>query len=181
MDAMPGYVRFDTSKKLMCKIQVLGTDDSASEQASHTHEVTPDPKSPIMADEFQAKAQLAASGGTNQSKVTVTGTENIIVKVKEGETLDNISVTGHSEWGSEKWVAIDFNTGEDTIVGMEYINRGTTTVLTENDVAEAEAIGLGAGHLAVWVKVDKAAETPATFTLVSGKKSIDVTITGVLA
>lgn len=43
MDAMPGYVRFDTTKKLMCKIQVLGTDSTASAEAgSHTHStITP--------------------------------------------------------------------------------------------------------------------------------------------
>ena len=48
MDAMPGYVRFDTTKKLMCKIQVLGTDSTASEEAgSHTH-TTISPATPVF-------------------------------------------------------------------------------------------------------------------------------------
>lgn len=46
MDAMPGYSRFDTTKKIMCKIQVLGTDNTADEQAVHTHTENPDPVSP---------------------------------------------------------------------------------------------------------------------------------------
>lgn len=37
MDAMPGYVRFDTTKKLMCKIQLLGVDNTA-EVSSGTHD-----------------------------------------------------------------------------------------------------------------------------------------------
>lgn len=46
MDAMPGYSRFDTTKKIMCKIQILGTDNTADEQAIHTHTENPDPVSP---------------------------------------------------------------------------------------------------------------------------------------
>lgn len=46
MDAFPGYTRFDRTKKLMCKIQILGSDNDASEEGAHTHEVYPDPVSP---------------------------------------------------------------------------------------------------------------------------------------
>ena len=40
MDAMPGYTQFDSTKKVMCKIQVLGTDGSGSDVSSHTHQTT---------------------------------------------------------------------------------------------------------------------------------------------
>lgn len=36
MDAFPGYTQFDRTKKVMCVIQILGTDDSASEDST-TH------------------------------------------------------------------------------------------------------------------------------------------------
>lgn len=45
MDAMPGYSRFDTTKKIMCKIQILGTDDTADEEVAHTHTKTAVPES----------------------------------------------------------------------------------------------------------------------------------------
>ena len=182
MDAMPGYTRFDSTKKLMCKIQILGTDNTAAESEAHTHTKTPDPKSPIMSNTLNADAELVPTITTNdnQDKVTITGTENIVIKVNEGASLNsNVTVPNHTDWGASDWVAIDFNTGEDTIVGMKYSNRGTTVTLDANDVQDATDIGLEAGHLAVWVKAATAQQTPATFKLESanGEKSIDVIIT----
>ena len=47
MDAFPGYTRFDRTKKLMCKIQILGSDNDAEEEGgSHSHKDYPDPVSP---------------------------------------------------------------------------------------------------------------------------------------
>lgn len=37
MDAMPGYTRFDATKKVMCKMQIVGTDSDAVDEAVHTH------------------------------------------------------------------------------------------------------------------------------------------------
>ena len=43
MDAFPGYTMFDKTKKVMCVIQVIGTDASASAaQAAHTHTLSAD-------------------------------------------------------------------------------------------------------------------------------------------
>jgi hypothetical protein len=50
MDAMPGYVRFDTTKKLMCKFQVLGSDESGVEETGHSHSTYTTATSP---DSFQ--------------------------------------------------------------------------------------------------------------------------------
>lgn len=41
MDAMPGYTRFDTTKKLMCKIQVLGVDKVNAAAETHNHGTLP--------------------------------------------------------------------------------------------------------------------------------------------
>lgn len=51
MDAMPGYVRFDTTKKLMCKFQVLGADESGVGETGHSHSTYTTATSP---DSFQA-------------------------------------------------------------------------------------------------------------------------------
>lgn len=37
MDAFPGYTRFDRTKKLMCKIQILGSDNDATAEGGHIH------------------------------------------------------------------------------------------------------------------------------------------------
>ena len=43
MDAFPGYTRFDKTKKVMCVMQVIGTDNTAAaEEQAHTHTVTTD-------------------------------------------------------------------------------------------------------------------------------------------
>ena len=166
MDAMPGYTRFDATTKKMCVIQIVGTDEGADETSAHTHEEQDPYDSPAFADdEFRTNAAVVpadaaeavyAGSGANQAKATikksvVDGKDVIVATIAGGkESLANITpVTG---WPSDGWVAVDYNTGEDSIVGLEYINRGTTTVLTEDDVAESAAVGLGAGHLMVWVR-----------------------------
>lgn len=50
MDAMPGYVRFDTTQKLMCKFQVLGSDESGVGETGHSHSTYTTATSP---DSFQ--------------------------------------------------------------------------------------------------------------------------------
>lgn len=43
MDAFPGYTQFDKTKKVMCVIQVIGTDNTGSdEEEAHTHTISAD-------------------------------------------------------------------------------------------------------------------------------------------
>ena len=188
MDAMPGYTRFDSTKKVMCKFQILGTDDTAEEASSHTHEESalPNPVSPEIAGFNRATASkvsedaagLPTGAAANQALIAVTGTnKNIVIEVAGGTDALSGAVEPKAGWGAGKWVVLDYNTGEDTIEGINYINRGTTTQLGPDDVADATALGLAAGHLAVWVKADVAKATPATFTLEKDGNVIDVTIT----
>ena len=74
--------------------------------------------------------------------------------------------------GSAKWIGLDLDTGLDTIVGATW--NGYT--LTEDDVAEAASVGLGAGHIIFWAKAEAIAETPRTITIGAPDKE-DVTIT----
>jgi len=195
MDAMPGYTRFDSTKKVMCKMQIVGTDGNGVEETAHTHETADandspsfNPAAPVT-PEFNTtvaavpstEAALTEDMKANQAKATVTKTyadkADAITLTIAGGTDSLNDVEPKTGWGSDKWVALDYNTGEDSIVGISYINRGTTTVLDSSDVADATELGLGAGHMVVWVKAGLAKTTPATFRLEKGQKVIDVTIT----
>ena len=205
MDAFPAYTRFDTTKKQMCVIQVLGTDNVGGEESAHIHEEYPDPDSPILgedaeggsqgggsaaADTFATSASVipvvkftTASERTNQGKATVSKevsedgkSETITVKIAGGIDSLEDDVEPKAGWGEADWIALDYNTGEDTIVGLTYRNRGTDTVLGAEDVQDATALDLAAGHMVVWVKATKASTEPAEFTLIKGDKQINVTI-----
>ena len=207
MDALPGYTMFDHTKKQMCVIQIVGEDKPGkSDDAAHTHEtpaaedspswpVEPGPEpgpEPTPVDptfDTNVTAVSASAPGltanmqanqakTSVSKTTADRTDSIVVTIDGG--IDSLNlVEPKTGWGSEKWVALDYNTGEDTIVGIDYTNRGTTVTLDASDVADATEVGLGAGHLLVWVKADLAKTTPATFTLTKDDKVVNVTISAV--
>ena len=205
MDALPGYTRFDHTKKQMCVIQIVGEDKpGANDDSAHTHETAasndspsweeepePTPPGPTPEPEFNttvgvvsAEAEaLTANEKANQAKTTVAKTtadktDSVVVTIAGGINSLNL-VEPETGWGSARWVALDYNTGEDTIEGISYTNRGTTVVLGADDVADATELGLGAGHLLVWVKADLAKTTPATFTLTKDEKTVDVTISAV--
>ena len=168
MDAFPGYTRFDATTKKMCVIQIVGVDKPGEEeQSAHTH-VDQDPyDSPEIKDtEFRTKAgkvdDAAAEAvytgvGANQAKTTVAKTttldgKDVIIATIAGGKDSLTNITPVAGWPSDGWVVLDYDTGEDTIEGLFYINRGTETELTATDVAESKAVGLGAGHLMVWVR-----------------------------
>ena len=191
MDAMPGYTRFDSTKKIMCKFQVLGTDNTGTEESSHTHDPAdlPNPVSPeiegfnkatadVVSASAVASSQIKPIDPNNQAAASINGDKkkNIVIEVAGG-TDNLISIEPRTGWGAAKWVALDYNTGEASIEGLNYINRGTTTVLGPEDVADATDLGLEAGHLVVWVKADLAKTTPATFTLEKDGNVVDVVIT----
>ena len=190
MDAFPGYTRFDRTKKLMCKIQILGSDNDAEEVGgSHTHDTYPIPESPTFDstgfDTGVTVVPSSATGLTADEKANQAKTNVSMVSRGNKDTI-NVTITGGIEslndvepeagWGSAKWVALDYNTGEDTIIGITYRNRGVDTVLGTDDVDDADALGLPAGHLVVWVKADLASVEPATFSLIKDGKQVDVTI-----
>ena len=204
MDAFPAYTRFDTTKKQMCVIQILGTDNVGGEEEAHLHNVYPDPDSPVLGENggnggstnpvdntkftttasvIPASAVPAASMKTNQGKVSVAKvvsadglTETITASIAGGVDSLADDVEPKAGWGENDWIAIDYNTGEDTIEGITYDNRGTQTVLGAEDVADATELGLGAGHMVVWVKATLAKTTPATFKLIKGDKVINVIV-----
>lgn len=190
MDAFPGYTRFDNTKKQMCVIQIVGDDKKATDDTGvHTHDDKIDKNIDVVApldspsiDELGTKASAVpasvftdADVQANQNKLIVSkvssGTEDFItLKIAGGvDSLNAVDVPGTTGWGTEKWVATAYDTGKDTIKGLVYVNRGTETTLTDDDVAEAAAAGLPAGTMIIWTKADVAKETPATFSLKDDK------------
>jgi uncharacterized membrane protein YgcG len=64
MDAFPAYTRFDSTKKQMCVIQILGTDNVGGEEEAHIHEDYPDPESPILDEDTTTPSGSNTSGGS---------------------------------------------------------------------------------------------------------------------
>lgn len=190
MDAFPGYAMCKPDKKTMCDIQIISTDESAEEETNNCA-CDPDEDTPSFVETFDGgvkkvpadAAALTENMQFNQDKAVISKfikdqDETITVTVVGG--IDELKdVEPKTGWGQAKWVALDYNTGEDTIVGIDYINRGSTVTLDETDVADAEELGLAAGHMVVWVKADLAKDDPATFSLVKGDKRINVEIKAV--
>lgn len=53
--------------------------------------------------------------------------------------------------GSGKWLGLDIDSGEDTIVGVKW---GDSYIMDESDVADANSVGLPAGHFVFWLKAE---------------------------
>lgn len=187
MEAFPGYAICKPDKKTMCDIQIISATTAAEEDTIDCN-CNPDQDTPSFVETFDGGVKKVSADAEaltedmkfNQSKAVVTKflkdqDEEITLSIIDG--IDELKlVEPKAGWGEAKWVALDYNTGESTIEGLEYINRGTTTTLGAEDIADATELGLGAGHMVVWVKADLAKTEPATFTLVKDDKRINVTI-----
>lgn len=75
--------------------------------------------------------------------------------------LESYASTNESQ-GSGEWVALDIDTGLESIEGIQW---GDSYILNADDVAEAASVGLGAGHIVFWVKADVVAIASRTVTL----------------
>ena len=200
MDAFPGYTRFDNTKKQMCVIQIIGDDKKAAdEEGIHTHENKLDKDFDVVSpnDSPSFLTAFDVSGSTkvgtskipagwayteeyteNQNKATVTMVGNTMkVTVAGGvDSLNEWTSTdpGQATFGDKPWIALDIDTGLDSIIGVKYGDYA----LTEDDVADADAWGVGEGHFILWIKADDVKAAPKTFTLsADGKEDITVTIT----
>ena len=135
MDAFPAYTRFDTTKKQMCVIQILGTDNTEEEEEAHVHATNPDPASPVFhradspvntpdpvlttlsvtgtkvpsADVSQSESQA------NQDEITVTSSANTINIVADVDGLDSFTTMD----GTQKWVGVIVDTGVTDIAGVK--------------------------------------------------------------
>ena len=101
----------------------------------------------------------------------VVTTNNINVKVTDVSALETWASSNPAQ-GTHAWIAVDINTGVSDITKLTY-NGGA---LTQADVDEAAAWGLGAGHIILWLKGEDT--NPKEITLAGDNvKAITFTVT----
>ena len=66
------------------------------------------------------------------------------------DSLNSFASTNPNQ-GSGKWLALDMDTGLDTIVGVKW---GDSYYMNQDDVDEANSINLPAGHFVFWFKAE---------------------------
>lgn len=110
----------------------------------------------------------------NQDKLTVTQSGNeITVTVDGGVSSLNTFASTNPAQGSGKWIGLDINTGEKDIRKVTF----NGTALTDADVADADSLGLAAGHFVLWLKAEVVYASPRTIVLgVEGKDDTPITI-----
>ena len=192
MDAFPGYTRFDATKKQMCVIQIVGDDKKVEgETGVHTHEVSASEDSPS----FLSTLDVSGSTKVEKNKIPTSFTygeelaENLD-KATIKMTNNNMKITivggvdSLNKWtstdaeqallGDKPWLALDIDTGTNDITKVKY----NGSALTTQDVADATAWGLKAGHFILWIKADDVKAEAKEFTLSSdGVEDTTVTIT----
>jgi len=110
----------------------------------------------------------------NQDKLTVTRNDNVFtVNVAGGvDSLNEYASTNPAQ-GTAKWIGLDINTGEKDITTVTF----NGSALTEDDVAEAASVNLGAGHFVLWLKAENVKLTPRVITLgTKDKEDTKITI-----
>ena len=185
MNVFPAYTYFDRTQKVVCDITIFGGDTVQESGVKHSHpvahnkirfndavEVVPSTAAAITTEMKESQAKTVITNAVNGD------TDSIIVSIEDGINSLN-DIEPKDGWGSAKWMESDYNTGEDTIEGISYINRGTKTILDAEDIADTEALVLPALHMFVLVKADLTSTIPATFRLEKGKKSINFVINAV--
>lgn len=199
MDAFPGYSRFDSRNKRLVIIQILGTDNLDNEaDVAHTHKDEFEDKTPELASYNDVPDELDNDPTTVPIKLT--GTKKVAmvaadanqavsqanqdmtrVEVKNnGRTINiktdvaklNKYASTDPNQGEGKWVGLDINTNTDDITKLTY----NGSPLTQADVDEAASVGLGAGHLVLWLKAEST--FPKKITLAGdGYETTEITIT----
>ena len=135
MDAFPAYTRFDTTKKQMCVIQILGTDNTGEEETAHVHETTPDPVSPVFhrtdspvvtpdpvlttlsvtGTKISSTDVSQSESQANQDEITVISSANTINIAADVDGLEAFTTMD----GTQKWVGVTVDTGVADIAGVK--------------------------------------------------------------
>lgn len=190
MDAFPGYALCKPENKTMVDIQIINHVEEGDEEGTIACPSKPDtpsfkdaihvknskavgidhiPSGCEFEDEYkinQAKANVVVNGDT--IAVTVTGG---VSSLEEWTSTD----PGQALLGDKPWIALDIDTGTKDITKLTY----NGSKLTTQDVEDAAAWGLGAGHIILWIKADEVETTPKTIVL-SGEgydtKTVTITV-----
>jgi len=174
MDAMPGYTRFDHTKKQMCVIQILGADNASAEAEDHVHTDYPDPDSPVFhrADSPVVTPEpelttLSVTGTkipstdvsqsesqANQDEITVTSNNNTINIATDVEGLEDFTTTD----GTHKWIGLTIDTGVASLTEVEL---------------DGETVSATAGKFTLWLDAESA--FPKTY-VIAAEGYADTTI-----
>ena len=136
MDAMPGYTRFDSTKKQMCVIQIIGDDKkAANETGTHTHENptltdspswedSPEPTPPVTTYSVTQTLEHVTSDYTGTT-VNAGAAFSATLTAETDYTIDAVTVTmGGTDISSTAWdattskVTIAEVTGDITITAI---------------------------------------------------------------
>lgn len=98
----------------------------------------------------------------NQEKASVTVNGNVMtVSIEDGVDNLNSWASSNPSQGTGAWIALDVATGTNDITKVKY----NDTLLTSDDVAEADLWNFSKGHFVLWIKADVVIDTPKPFTL----------------
>ena len=87
----------------------------------------------------------------NTGKITSVEESDGVITITLSEKVEDLKdFDGGNGWGVHKWLGIGVSAGVSPITGLEY--NGSN--LTDDDVAEATAVGLSAGYFVRWVAAD---------------------------
>lgn len=87
----------------------------------------------------------------NTGKIASVEESDGVITITLSENVEDLKdFDGGNGWGVHKWLGIGVSAGVSPITGLEY--NGSN--LTDDDVAEATAVGLSAGYFVRWVAAD---------------------------
>ena len=87
----------------------------------------------------------------NTGKIASVEESDGVITITLSEKVEDLKdFDGGNGWGVHKWLGIGVSAGVSPITGLEY--NGSN--LTDDDVAEATAVGLSAGYFVRWVAAD---------------------------
>ena len=87
----------------------------------------------------------------NTGKIASVEESDGVITITLSEKVEDLKdFDGGNGWGVHKWLGIGVSAGVSPITGVEY--NGSN--LTDDDVAEATAVGLSAGYFVRWVAAD---------------------------
>ena len=145
MDAMPGYTRFDSTKKVMCKIQMVGVDSDAVDASAHGHETKDDNESPDFNKPVPPTPPVVSSFDiSNSAKVNPL---NVLDPFYDGSQPPvNVTEECRANQG-----AINVSINDDTIT-LTIPNGTNLETWTSTNIAQAAlgdvpwlALGIGTG------------------------------------
>lgn len=85
----------------------------------------------------------------NQDAIVVTREGDVITVTADVANLNEFASTNPSQ-GTGKWIGLAIDTGEESIIGVEYNGYA----LTQADVDEAASVEVGEGSFVLWLKAE---------------------------